>query len=400
MNDNGGLEKILTEHYRRYPCMQIKDMVKLIYQNEFGGGHMVSDREESLVRLRDEYAYITGMEGKLPVFGSIGETEKDMDGAAETDKYGPGGIFSEPADGGPLFEDIGNGLCRIHLAGLGRYPVSLETVNNFFVHTANSHRGDIRSFENKLGVLRDCCERGLLPFSSSDLDKYICSYREQGYPVVSHSEIYRETYHPSYRIVGFDFYRYFEVFCRIDELLKRVDSGLYRRDYITVAIDGNCCSGKSSLAALLDEIYDCNVFHMDHFFLPPELRTEERLNETGGNVDYARFRSEVIHGLESGGEFEYGIYNCSIQAIERTVRVTAKKLNIVEGSYSMHPTLSDHYDLKVFLAVEADDQSRRILRRNGPAMHRRFMEEWVPKENRYFEEFEIASKCDIVLWTR
>ena len=85
------------------------------------------------------------------------------------------------------------------------------------------------------------------------------------------------------------------------------------------------------------------------------------------------------------------------KAMERTVRVTPKKLNIVEGSYSMHPTLADHYDLRVFLTVEAEEQSRRILRRNRPAMHNRFMEEWVPMENRYFREFGIASKCDIVI---
>src|SRR5690606_24132834 len=120
MDDTGELERILTEHYRRYPRMQVQDAVKLIYQNEFGGGHLVSDREGSLARLRDEYASVTGRDSEL----SVGKG----DHAAV-----------------PLFEDIGNGLCRINLAGLGRYPVSLETVNNFFIHTANTHRGGIRS---------------------------------------------------------------------------------------------------------------------------------------------------------------------------------------------------------------------------------------------------------------
>ena len=374
MNDTAGLEKILVEHNRRYPCMQIQDMVKLIYQNEFAGGHLVSDGGMSLARLRDEYVSISGLKSGPDAYGNVGD-----------------------GDTGLVFEDIGNGLCRIHLQKLGRYPVSLETVNGFFVYTANAHKGDADSFENKLEMLKDCCERGKLPFSRGELDEYICEYRAQGYPPVSHSEIYRETYHPAYRVVKNNCRRYFEVFCRIDELLKRADSGWHHRDYITVAVEGNCCAGKSTLAALLDEIYDCNVFHMDHFFLPPELRTEERLSEAGGNVDYVRFKKEVIRGIESGGEFEYQVYSCSMKAMEQTVHVTPKKLNIVEGSYSMHPTLSDHYDLSIFLTVDAEEQSRRILDRNGPGMHRRFMEEWVPKENRYFEEFNIVSKCDIVL---
>ena len=39
------------------------------------------------------------------------------------------------------------------------------------------------------------------------------------------------------------------------------------------------------------------------------------------------------------------------------------------------------------------EQSRRILQRNGPDMHGRFMREWVPMENRYFEEMCIREKC-------
>ena len=43
-----------------------------------------------------------------------------------------------------------------------------------------------------------------------------------------------------------------------------------------VAIDGKCTSGKTTLAAGLAEIFDCNVLHMDDFFLRPEQRTPER----------------------------------------------------------------------------------------------------------------------------
>ena len=33
------LEQILQDHARKYPKMEPTDAVKLIYQNEFGGGH-------------------------------------------------------------------------------------------------------------------------------------------------------------------------------------------------------------------------------------------------------------------------------------------------------------------------------------------------------------------------
>jgi len=391
MNNTAGLEDILVKHYNKYPYMKIQDMIKLIYQNEYAGGHMIADREESLARLKDEYLSMSGGHSMS------GDAAYPGDGSVVSENGGGFGSGRHMSEKGKLFEDIGNGLCRIHLAELSCHPISLETVNNFFVYTANSSKGDIGSFKDKLGVLRNCCEKGILPFDVGELDEYLDSYSAQGYPAVSHSIEYREAYYPAYRVVESDFCRYFDVFCRIDELLGRTGSFLHHRDHIAVAIDGCCCSGKSTLAALLNEVYECNVFHMDDFFLTPELRTEERLNEVGGNVDYIRFKNEVIRGLESGNEFCYQIYSCSKKAIDGAVCVTPKRLNIIEGSYSMHPTLSEYYDLKIFLSIEADEQSRRILKRNGPVMHKRFMEEWVPKENSYFEKFGIASKCDIVI---
>jgi uridine kinase len=55
----------------------------------------------------------------------------------------------------------------------------------------------------------------------------------------------------------------------MDVLRKKIDELLMQKDIVIVAIDGKCTSGKTTLAAKLAEIYDCNVFHMDDFFLRP-----------------------------------------------------------------------------------------------------------------------------------
>jgi uridine kinase len=180
-----------------------------------------------------------------------------------------------------------------------------------------------------------------------------------------------------------------EVFHRIGNLLKMKSS-------VIVAIDGNSGSGKSTFAELIREKYDCNVFHMDDFFLTPVLRTPERLAEPGGNVDYARFKAEVITGLQSGVGFQYQVYNCSKQVLDHTIEVKPKSLNVIEGSYSMHPTLTEPYDLKIFLGIGSEEQSRRILERNGPILHQKFLNVWIPLENRYFEELKIRENCDLI----
>jgi len=164
---------------------------------------------------------------------------------------------------------------------------------------------------------------------------------------------------------------------------------------IIIAIDGSCTSGKTTLAGKLERLYDCNVFHMDDFFLRPEQRTPERLAEPGGNVDYERFRQEVLLPLKAGEPFSYRPYDCSTGDLKAPVTVMPKKVNIVEGTYSHHPCFGDVYDLKVVLQVSEERRKERILAR--PAfLHRRFFEEWIPMEQHYFEAFSIEAGCHIL----
>ena len=66
----------------------------------------------------------------------------------------------------------------------------------------------------------------------------------------------------------------------------------HRNQPMLIAVDGRCASGKTTLASALERETGCNVIHMDHFFLRPEQRTKQRLEEPGGNVDYERFQED------------------------------------------------------------------------------------------------------------
>ena len=57
-NSVAELNTILADHAARYPLMQPTDAVKLIYQNEFGGGPMIPDEQACMNYLRREYAGI------------------------------------------------------------------------------------------------------------------------------------------------------------------------------------------------------------------------------------------------------------------------------------------------------------------------------------------------------
>lgn len=165
-----------------------------------------------------------------------------------------------------------------------------------------------------------------------------------------------------------------------------------------IAIDGRCAAGKSTLAALLSQRLQCNVFHMDDFFLQPHQRTAERLAEAGGNADKERFEAEVLKPLSRGETVYYRPFNCRTMDFSDTVTVPFKPVAVIEGSYSCHPELWDYYALHVFLSVEREEQLRRIRERNG-ADFEMFKSKWIPLEERYFEEYRIAEKCELTFDT-
>ena len=174
---------------------------------------------------------------------------------------------------------------------------------------------------------------------------------------------------------------YYEVRERIRTLLAG------EKPRIIAAIDGRCGSGKTTLAAWLMEQFDGNLFHMDDFYLRSEQRTPERLAETGGNVDYERFREEVTAPLAAGREVLYRRFDCASFSMEEPVLFPAKRLNVIEGSYSMHPYFGGIYDLRVFMTIDPAVQAERIRRRNGEEKLRRFLSEWIPKEEAYFRKY-------------
>ena len=86
--------------------------------------------------------------------------------------------------------------------------------------------------------------------------------------------------------------------CCIDRRMKEKQKGAqFNPSQLLIAIDGMCGSGKTTLGQLLQSVYDCNLFHMDDFFLRPEQRTPERMAQVGGNVDYERFQKEILNHI-------------------------------------------------------------------------------------------------------
>ena len=185
----------------------------------------------------------------------------------------------------------------------------------------------------------------------------------------------------------------------MENLIKEIEKMLLEKPEAIIGIDGYCASGKTTLALELAEKFDAQVIHMDDFFLPFEMRTEQRLSETGGNVHYERFNAEVVSELKKGTEFAYRAFSCKYGDFGEIRRILPDKPVIIEGSYAFHPEIKLSYDLKIFVKADYETRLERILQRNGAEALRVFKEKWIPLENRYFYEFNIEENCDIIKQT-
>ena len=341
----------IKEHLKCYPKMEIQDVMKLLYQSEFGGGHLISNEEMSLKRIQEEYERIN---------------ENEMVCMS-------------------VLEPIGDRMCRIYLSAItnGMKP---EVLNQIFVKSANHRTGSVEGLELKLNQLLQACEQGELPFEASSVKEIWDVWKSEGYPAKSHSDAYREAYHPAYRAIESSYKQIYDVICAVEKA---------DRPFV-VGIDGMSSGGKTTMGNLLKLNYpEANLFHMDDYFLQPHQRTAERLAEAGGNVDYERMKEEIISKLSDKEGLTYRAYSCQTQSIGNETVVPWSELVFVEGCYSHHPYFGNPYDLRVFAEISPEEQVERIRKRNGEKMLKRFVEEWIPRENQYFETYKIKEKSGL-----
>lgn len=173
-----------------------------------------------------------------------------------------------------------------------------------------------------------------------------------------------------------------------EKIINIIDSNLANKNLVLIGIDGRCAAGKTTLAAILSEQLDCNVIHMDDFFLRPGQRTATRLAIPGENVDHERFLSEVLFPLSQKEDVRYHPFNCHTMSFDNEISLPCKRINIIEGTYCCHPNLIGYYDYHLFLTVSPDEQMRRIIEREGAEKAIVFRDKWIPLEEMYFKKLE------------
>ncbi len=340
---------LLMQQYQNYPQLQAEDIFKYLFQSSFGCEHLATSYETALRYIQNEYA-----------------------------------AMSETASA--CTEQLDGAYSRIHL-GVLRKGLRPETLAMLFCLSAQTEPDGKARLMQKLEIAQELILNSKLPLDMHDFAPKLEAWRAQGFPAVHHSDAFRAAYHPAYRVIANKYADFLPVFTAIDNLLGNGS--------VIVAIEGGSASGKSTLADILQQVYACNVFHTDDYFLRPEQRTPQRFAEIGGNLDRERFANEVLRSVCMEETVYYQRFDCTTQTLGEPITVPHTALTVIEGAYSMHPAFGQYYHLSIFLDIDPTYQKKRITARNSPQMARRFFDEWIPMENAYFSQLLDKSCVDM-----
>lgn len=173
---------------------------------------------------------------------------------------------------------------------------------------------------------------------------------------------------------------------QINEIKDRIKDLLAQQKQVIVAIDGGCAADTEELARIIAEEFDCNLFHTPDFYLP-------EMSDEGIYLDCERLRQVILEPARRGIPFFFRPIGK-----EPMKAVAPKRLNVLEGTYSLHQKIRDAYDLKIILRTDSA-QRQQFIKRLEPEKQTLFVAQMMPAEARYFNFTAWEIHCDFVLET-
>ena len=262
-----------------------------------------------------------------------------------------------------LYEYVGQ-YVRVNLRPFIKYNLNINYLLKSFIQTSNNSYSINNEYNN------------LLEYYNLNNNQFS----------LSHSNTYRENYKPAYRLIYKSFLtdelRNTQVFNFINNIKKPV----------IISIEGKCASGKTTLSNIIKEKFKATIIHMDDFFLPISRKSKDRLDEVGGNINYELVRETIIN-IRKNNCTNYKVFDCTKQEYYEK-DFAYSDIIILEGVYSYHKYFRDLIDKLIFINTDYNTRIERLKERNN---FDRFINEWIPLEDKYFELENILFLSDLIV---
>jgi len=159
---------IINEHMERYPEMQSADIYKLVYQGIRGPGHLGTDAEILRKYLNEEMSNIT--------------SDPDI----------------------KLMENISpdSEFVRINLEKFKSLELPVEMLVQTIICSSRNLSSERKTLIRIWEDVKNQTEAGRIQIDRQEFLEFHQFIEENNYPVVHHSELYKQRYFPAYRVVS------------------------------------------------------------------------------------------------------------------------------------------------------------------------------------------------------
>lgn len=161
----------------------------------------------------------------------------------------------------------------------------------------------------------------------------------------------------------------------------------FPRRTVFVGIDGPAGAGKTTLAELVAAVVDrAVVVHIDDFAGPavPEW-------------DWERFRAQVSVPLLSGRPAHYQRWDWDTDEGAEWHDVATRSVLVVEGVSCTRAEVLVPWDYTVWVDAPRAVRLRRARERDGEANLARWLEDWLPSEERYIAREHPQDRVDVLV---
>ncbi len=177
----------LQSHYTLHPCLQSQDVIKFCFQAAFGAEHLIVDDSAPKRFFYEEYAQTSAADELLyeplnGIYARVHLAAWKMQGLSPDDLWN---VFIHSAQ--ESTHDEQRMLCYLKEA------VKIICGESDFCACGINENGNVRDLNRFVG------DKKL--FLCEEWDNIVKKYIAEGIRPVHHSEVFREAYHPAYRVV-------------------------------------------------------------------------------------------------------------------------------------------------------------------------------------------------------
>ncbi|MDG0867772.1 uridine kinase family protein [Candidatus Lucifugimonas marina] len=163
-----------------------------------------------------------------------------------------------------------------------------------------------------------------------------------------------------------------------DVILNAIRSAVDERSGspLLIGVDGAAGSGKSTLAKnLADNIDDSALIHLDDF----------HDWDDDSNWTLSTFAERALEPLLAGLTSKHQRYDWPTDSLGEWFEIPAVGVAIVEGVTTLRPDLRKFWNVSVWVDCPRELRLKRGIERDGEDMRSKWVDDWMPGEDRYFE---------------